>query len=265
MTPAALAAALAGICAALAVADAARALARRRPGPTALKLLVAVGRRVGRPTPSHDLATRLAAAGAAPSLTPQDVVAAQLGGALLATLAAGLVAPAPLVPLAAALALAAPRALLRRRTAARVRAIGREVADVLDLLRVAVGAGLAPDRALAEVGRRHRGVLGRELARTAAQLDLGVGRERALAALVARAPHPAVAALAAALGRTARHGTAPAPELAALAADARAARSRALAEHAARAAPKVQLVVSLVQVPAVLLLVAASLVTTIAP
>ena len=42
-----------------------------------------------------------------------------------------------------------------------------ELPDVLDLLRVAIAAGLAPRRALQEVGRRHPGLLAQELKRAA--------------------------------------------------------------------------------------------------
>ena len=68
-----------------------------------------------------------------------------------------------------------------------------------------------------------------------------------------------MAALVAALQRADRHGAPLAPALAALAADARAARARAVREQAAKAAPKIQLVVALLLVPAVMLLVGAAL------
>jgi len=51
----------------------------------------------------------------------------------------------------------------------------------------------------------------------------------------------------------------PADALAALADEARAERARQVRDRAARAAPKIQLVVALLLVPAVLLLVAAAL------
>ncbi len=154
----------------------------------------------------------------------------------------------------------APDLALRARRRARARAIAAELADVLDLLRVAVGAGLAPWRAVAEVGRRHPGVLAQELAAAARRVALGVPAEQALAVLERRTPGTGVRALAAALRRADRLGAAPGRALAALAEDARARRAQRLAEQAARAAPKIQLVVALLLVPSVLLLVAAALI-----
>ena len=158
----------------------------------------------------------------------------------------------------------APDGWLRRRTAARRRAMEAELADVLDLLRVAVAAGLPPRRALAEVGRRHAGVLAAELRRAAARAALGEPAERTLADLRARSPAAGVAALVAALARAERHGAPLAATLAAQAAEARSLRAQRAAEAAARAAPKIQLVVALLLVPAVLLLVAAALAPALA-
>jgi tight adherence protein C len=153
-----------------------------------------------------------------------------------------------------------PDAWLARRTRRRRRAMAAELADVLDLLRVAVDAGLSPTRALAEVGRRRRGALAAELRSVAARIDLGVPRAEALRALDRRCPVDGVAPLVAALLRAERHGAPLGPALAALAADARAAHAQRLREQAARAAPKIQLVVALLLVPAVMLLVGAALV-----
>ena len=134
-----------------------------------------------------------------------------------------------------------------------------EQADVLDLLRVAVGAGLGTWRALAEVGRRHPGVLAAELGAAARRVGLGVPPDAALARLERRCPAAGTHALAAALRRADRLGAPPGRALAALAEDARARRARRSAEQAARAAPKIQLVVALLLVPSALLLVAAAL------
>ena len=193
-------------------------------------------------------------------------MAAKTGAALMAALACA--GPAAVLPgrlgpavwvLAPAGGFLAPDALLRHRAHLRARAMARELADVLDLLRVCVEAGQSPGRALAEVGARHRGLLGAELRRTARELALGRPRAEALAGLATRCPLTEVAAFAAAVGRADRHGAPLAPALAALAADARADRARTVREQAARAAPKIQLVVALLLVPAVMLLVAAAL------
>ena len=133
-----------------------------------------------------------------------------------------------------------------------------ELPDVLDLLRVAVDAGLAPARALGEVGRRRHGPLAAELRAAAARIALGEPRARVLARLERRCPAEDVAPLVAALHRAERHGAPLGPALAALAADARARHAQRLRERAARAAPKIQLVVALLLVPAVMLLVGAA-------
>ena len=69
--------------------------------------------------------------------------------------------------------------------------------------------------------------------------------------------------LTAALLRAERHGAPLGPALAALAADARARHAQRLRERAARAAPKIQLVVALLLVPAVMLMVGAALATAL--
>jgi tight adherence protein C len=158
----------------------------------------------------------------------------------------------------------APDLWLRRRARARARAMGAELGDVLTLLRVSVAAGLTPARALAEVGRRHPGVLAGELRRASARLALGEPQAVVLDGLGRRCPAAGVPALVAALARAHRHGAPLAGAFAAQAADARARRAQRTAEAAARAAPKIQLVVALLLVPAVLLLVAAALLPALA-
>jgi tight adherence protein C len=269
MTRAVLLALVGGACAAGALAElagAARGLGRaRRRGGRWPALLARLGRRIGVLPAPGDLAARIAAAGEPLGLAPGDVMATKAGAALVAPLAAlPLAATAPgrsgivLLGCAAAGGYLGPDLWLRRRAARRARAMERELADVLDLLRVCVQAGLPTTRALAEVGARHAGVLAAELRALAATVDLGVPRAAALERLAARAPLAAVAALVAAIGRSDRHGAPLAPALTALAADARAERGRRLAEQAAKAAPKIQLVVALLLVPAVMLLVAAA-------
>lgn len=272
MSVAVIAAGGAVACGVVAVAQAA-ALLRGRParGRTdrspLVALVAAVGRRAGAVGARGDMRAQLAAAGHPLGLTPADLAAVKAGAALVLL---GLVAvwaqvlPGRLGLAALALAPAAgfwlPDLLLRRRAAARRRVLEREVADVLDLLRVAVGAGQSPDRALHEVAMHRRGMLAAELGRAARQVELGVPRTRAWTELAARCPIEPVLALVAALGRADRHGAPLDGALAALAVQARADRSRAAQDAGARAAPQIQLVIALVLVPAVMLLVAASLV-----
>lgn len=276
MSATALFAGLAAAAAVLAAADVLALLRRRAPtrrdrvrarrGPLLL-LVAAVGHRTGIARVRDGMRAQLAAAGAPLGLTPADLAALKAGAALLSLGFA--VVWGPILPgrlgLAALVGLPAggfwlPDLLLARRAAARRRALEREVPDVLDLLRVAVGAGQSPDRALREVAAHRGGMLGAELGRAARQIELGVPRAHALQELRARCPLEPVAALVAALGRADRHGAPLDEALAALAAQARADRARLAQEAGARAAPKIQLVVALVLVPAVMLLVAASLV-----
>jgi tight adherence protein C len=269
MTPATMLAGGAGAAAAWGLGElalAARRPSRRRGAVAALVSRVGAGVGVRAP---RGLAARVAAAGLDRPVA--DVVALQAGLALLAGLAVLPLVPALPGRLGLALLLAAPAAGflapelgLRRRAQARRQAMEIELPDVLDLLRVAVGAGLAPRRALVEVGRRHPGLLGRELVRAAERARLGEPVGRALDQFAARSPAAGIPALVAALRRAERHGAPLAPTLAAQAAEARSLRAARRSDLAARAAPKIQLVVALLLVPAVLLLVAAALVPAIA-
>jgi len=278
MTGATLLAGVAGVLAAAGLADVAAVVAERRASGARTRkaparparcgaALARLGRRIGPPAPPRDLAARLAAAGLPATVRAADVMAAKAGGAVVAALAAAPPAgalPARIMllalPAAAAAGFLAPDWWLARRARRRARRAGLELADVLDLLRVAVEAGLPVGRALGEVGRRRNGLVAVELRGVAARLELGVPRGEALGHLHRRLPLPAIAALRSAVARADRHGAPLGPALAALAREARADRARQLHEHAAGAAPRIQLAVALLLVPAVLLLVSAGLV-----
>lgn len=232
------------------------------------RLAAELGRRAGvTAAPPADLAGRLAAAGLPARVGPGDVMAVKVGAALVAALAGllpAVAAPGRLGPVLAVAvpvgAFLAPDAWLRRRARQRGQIMADELPEVLDLLRVVVMAGMPLSRAMGEVGHRCRGLLAVELGRAADRIALGVPRAAAVAQWRARCPIPAAGGLAVAIGRADRHGAPLAPALAALAADARADRARRLADRAAKAAPKIQLVIALGLVPAVLLLVAAALI-----
>jgi tight adherence protein C len=262
------------VCAAGAIVELAEARARRtggrdrRPRRAArlLRLLARVGRRASAAPAPPDLAARIDAAGAPLGLGVADVMALKGGAAVagaLGALTAAAVAPGRLGPLVVAagpaLGFFAPDLVLRRLARQRAETMAIELADVAELLRVAVDAGLTPMRALAEVGRRHPGLLAAELRAASARVALGVPRDEVLERLASRAPVAGVHALVAALGRAERHGAPLGPALSALATEARGERARRVRDRAARAAPKIQLVVALLLVPAVLLMVAAAL------
>jgi tight adherence protein C len=232
--------------------------------------LVRLGRRVGAPAAPEDLDARLEAAGRPLGLDSRDVMAVKGAGALAALLGGAPIAAAlpGRLPFLAAVGLPvagflAPDLLIARRTRARGRAMAAELPDLLDLLRVSVEAGLPLARGLSEVGARHGGALAGEWRTAAARIELGVPHAEALERLVARCPVPAVGTLVAALRRAERHGAPLSDTLAAQAAEARAAHARRLHEQAAKAAPKIQLVVALMLVPSAMLLVAAALVASL--
>ncbi|MDO8212698.1 type II secretion system F family protein [Conexibacter sp. CPCC 206217] len=233
-----------------------------------LRVLARLGRRFGAADAPGDLRGRLVAAGSPFGLRVSDLMAIK-GGAALLGLACALPLSALLpgrlallVPVALpAATFLAPDLWLQRHARARGREMEIELPDLLDLLRVALAAGLPLERAIGDVARRASGLLAREWRTVAVQVELGVPRERALADLAQRCPAPGVAALVRTLDRAARHGAPLGEALTAQAAEARAAYARRLNEQAARAAPKIQLVVALLLVPSVLLLVGAALLT----
>jgi tight adherence protein C len=193
-------------------------------------------------------------------------VAAAIGGGLLAAL---LSAAAPgrlgvaLVVAGPAAGFLAPDAWLARRAADRARRVRSELPALLDLLRVSVEAGSSLPKALRDVGARTRGPLAAEWRALGREVALGVPLEAALRSTVERLPIPEVRSLVAALERARRHGAPLADTLASQARDARFALARHAREDAARAGPKIQLVVALLLVPSVLLLVAAALVAAL--
>jgi tight adherence protein C len=153
----------------------------------------------------------------------------------------------------------APDLWLARRSRERAQQVRRELPALLDLLRVSIEAGRSLPAALRDVGARAHGPLAAEWRTVGRAVALGVSLDRALAALAERVPLAEVRALVAALERARRHGVPLADTLAAQARDARFSVARSAREQAARAGPKIQLVVALLLVPSVLLLVAAAL------
>ena len=147
MSWAPLIAGVAGVCLAAAVVEFAEAGVPRPRRGIGRALL----RRVPRLGAPKGLVARVEASGV--GLGVGEVMAAKLAGAIVAGGGAFAVATSTAALAAAPLAgWFAPDLVLRSRARVRARAIEAELADVLDLLRVAVGAGLTPWRALGRWG-----------------------------------------------------------------------------------------------------------------
>lgn len=213
------------------------------------------------------LPARLARAGLAARLPLATVLLAKLAGAVVGGLAAWATVPAApgrlSLLLAAGLPAAgflAPDALLERRARSRRRRLLAVLPDALDLLAVASASGGGAAAGLAEIARAGEGPLADELRVTVAELSCGLPLSVALRSLRVRVPGSELATLCASIERSRRFGSPLAEQLHRQAAALRREQRRAVEERAARAAPKIQLVVALVLVPSVLLMIAAGLI-----
>ena len=154
----------------------------------------------------------------------------------------------------------APDALLERRARLRKRRLVSALPDACDLLAVAAAAGRGPASGFAEISRSSDGPLADELRMTVAELSCGRPLPAALRSLRDRVPGSELATLCAAIERSRRYGSPLAEQLRRHSSALRSDQRRAVEEHAARAAPKIQLVVALVLVPSVLLMITAALI-----
>jgi tight adherence protein C len=193
--------------------------------------------------------------------------ATRLAGAAGGGVCFVLVAPATpgrlvpvLLPALLAAGAIAPDAIAQRAGRRRRARLVAALPDALDLLAVGAAAGRSPGPLLAEIAAATSGPLAAELRMTVADLDTGVPMAGALEALRRRTGARELGALASALERSRLFGSPLADQLHAQAAALRRDERRRIAEHAARAAPKIQLVVALVLVPSALLAVAAALI-----
>ncbi len=214
-----------------------------------------------------ELSLRLERAGLAARLTPAAVLTAKLAFAALgAVLSPGLAAGAP-TRVAPLLLVAGPVAgfllpdlVIARRARRRQAGVLAALPDALDLLGVGVASGRAPERVLAEIAAATAGPLAQELEITLAELECGTPRPAAMHGLARRVPGPAIAGLVASLERAHRLGSPLAADLHDRATTLRREARGRMEERAARAAPKIQLVVALLLVPSVMLMLLAALI-----
>ncbi len=153
-----------------------------------------------------------------------------------------------------------PDALLEREARRRHRRLLAALPDALDLLAIGSAAGRSPAAGFAEIAHAGSGPLADELGVIVAELECGRPLAEALAALRERIPGSEIATLCASIERSRRLGSPLADQLRRQSAALRRDQRRAVEEGAARAAPKIQLVVALVLVPSVLLMIAAALI-----
>jgi len=195
------------------------------------------------------------------------VIAARLAGAAAGCLLTLLAVPAAPGRTALLVAVALPAAgslvpdlVLERRARRRHRRLVAALPDALDLLAVSAAAGRGPAAGLGQLARAGEGPLVEELRIVVAEVSCGTPLGDALDSLRRRVPGPELAALVAAIERSRRLGSPLADQLRRQAGTLRRESRRATEERAARAAPKIQLVVALVLVPSVLLMIAAALI-----
>jgi tight adherence protein C len=180
-----------------------------------------------------------------------------LGLVALATAPAALLGPAGACLFVLALAAAAlgPALWLRGRAAARRAAIARAVPDLLDTLAACLQSGLTPDLALPALIPHLGGPLQAELEQAERKVTLHVPRPAAYQALATRLGVEALDLLAQAVAQASHLGVPVAATLHQQAAALRAQRLTAAREQAARAAPRITLVTTLLSAPVVFLFI----------
>lgn len=147
------------------------------------------------------------------------------------------------------------------RSAARRRqeAIAREMPDFLDVLAVTVSAGLSLRAALQRVSASSDTPLGQEIRRVLDDLQLGMSRREALEHLRQRNSAPSLDSWVSAMLQAEELGAPLGDTLQEIAQEVRRARAGEVRRAAAKAAPKISLVVTMIIVPGALLLIVASL------
>jgi len=212
------------------------------------------------------LPARIARAGVQPPLSLGAVLLGKLAFTAIGGFTALAVVPAASGRIALLVAVAMPAAgffvpdaLLERRARLRSRRLLAALPDAFDLLAVGAASGRSPAAGFAELARA-RGPLADELRMTVAELSCGRPLAEALQLLRGRVAGGEIAGLCAVIERSSRYGSPLAAQLRRQSSALRRDQRRAVEERAARAAPKIQLVVALVLVPSVLLMIAATLI-----
>ena len=207
-------------------------------------------------------ASSLAARVSLPALLRRKALGV-LGGVAAAVLAAPAAPGRSALLVAVGLPLAgflAPEVLRERQARRRHRRLVAALPDALDLFAVSAASGRGPAAGLEQIAQAGEGPLAEELRLAVAELSCGVPLSAALASLRARVPGAELARLVAAIERSRQFGSPLADQIRRQATALRRNGRREVEDRAARAAPKIQLVVALVLVPSVLLMITAGLI-----
>lgn len=252
--------------------------APRGPGPL-VRIADRVGLRFQRgllrvygPQRLNALDRMLDRAGRPEAMSALDFVRRQAGLTAIGVVAGLMMAAArqPMLAVILAVALAAMLPLWLRQAAAQRQAqISRELPDFLDVLAVTVAAGLSLQSAMERVVETDDRPLSTEIRRVLDDLRLGVPRRAALSALRDRNDGSAVGSWVTAMLQAEELGAPLSGALNDIAADIRREAFQLARREAARTSPKISLVVTLVIMPAAILLIVAALVlanaSTLAP
>jgi len=143
---------------------------------------------------------------------------------------------------------------------ARQARIQRDLPDFLDILAVTVSAGVAFRSALERVAEALQGPLGEEIMTALRQMELGMSRRQALEGIKDRNSSESLNQFITALLQAEELGVPLADALGNLAEDMRRSFYQAARRRAAKAAPRVSLIVSTVIVPGAIVLIVASVI-----
>jgi tight adherence protein C len=202
---------------------------------------------------------RIVQAGLEATLTIERLCAYKAIGAGALTLFAVVAAPARAhlvwVLLAGVLGFFVPDLVLDSKARKRQSAIGRELSEALDLLAITVEAGLGLEQALAVVSENLAGPLGDELTRLLREVELGVPRREALAALRDRTSVPELSGFVVALVQADSMGVSIADVLRVQASQVRLKRRQYAREQAAKTPVKILFPVIFGILPALMVVV----------
>lgn len=179
-------------------------------------------------------------------------------GSLFAGILPGRIAPLVLIAVAVG-GFILPDFTLERAARRRHRRMVAALPDVLDLLAVSVQTGRGLGGCLLDLAGSGRGPLIWEMSRAGDDMVWGSGQAAALEGLRRRIGGTEITSFVSTLERSRRLGSPLADQLRRQSATLRQDQHRAIEEEAARAAPKIQLVIALILVPSVLLLIVAAL------